>query len=61
MPDKTQWHRWFAWHPIIVEDADYRRLVFWEDVMRRRVLNLDLCDGSYCWQYELIDQAFLYD
>lgn len=59
--DKSQWHIWFAWHPVYINDEDFRQIVWWEDVMRRKVLDLDLCDGSYCWQYQTIDQTMMHD
>lgn len=51
----SQWHMWFAWYPIYVNNDKIRGIIWWEDVMRRRVLDLDLCDGSYKWEYETID------
>lgn len=57
----SQWHIWFAWHPVITDNEDYRQLVWLEDVLRRRVLDLDLCDGSYKWEYKPIDNSILTD
>lgn len=59
MNPRSQWHIWFAWFPVITDDENRRQLIWWEDVMRRRVIDLDLCDGSMKWEYEPIDNTIM--
>lgn len=33
-PDKRKWHRWFAWYPVHVPDADCR----WLEYVERRLI-----------------------
>jgi hypothetical protein len=47
--DKTQWHVWFAWHPIRIGP----HLAWLEFVERCGTFSEDSCGG--CWSYEYRD------
>jgi hypothetical protein len=44
--DKRQWHKWFAWHPVFLNDPNTEAdVTIWlEPVWRKRI------DGNY-WPY----------
>lgn len=46
--DKWQWHRWYAWYPVKVNEREYRWL---EYVLRRR--NGERFSGIYWWTYKI--------
>jgi hypothetical protein len=43
---RRQWHRWFAWYPVLVDDV----LVWLETVERRTDVSLAT---TYKWEYRL--------
>jgi len=46
--DKTQWHHWFAWHPVRTDAG----VVFMETVLRR--YHLEYADEY--WEYKRDDK-----
>lgn len=54
--DSSQWHEWFAWHPITIrlglQGSRYCcTKVWWEKIERKSVYTRW---GGYCWDYRLI-------
>jgi hypothetical protein len=52
--DKTEWHNWFAWHPVKVGVEDCR----WLETVRRKKVYHRMSDGvvtvhytSFHWRY----------
>lgn len=31
------WHRWYAWYPVVVEETDGLQVFVWLDVVERRL------------------------
>lgn len=50
--DPNNWHTWFAWHPIIVNDAGYVYLVWWENIERKRTEWDNREQTGYVYEYE---------
>lgn len=52
--DHSQWHRWFAWHPVTteweLEGAVYRSKWIWWEWVYRRFYN---SWGGLDWEYKL--------
>lgn len=44
--DKTKWHRWYAWHPVVTNGG---KLV-WFDYVDRRV---EVTSWDSYWEYRL--------
>lgn len=44
----SEWHRWFAWHPVHLTGRDWRWL---EYVMRRGDLVAHWADVGWEWEY----------
>lgn len=53
MNQSNRWHLWYAWRPVLVHSDRKTILVFFEDILRRRVY----VDGKYRWQYALIEDS----
>lgn len=51
-PNERQfdWHDWFAWYPLYINNDDVRALVFWETVQRRRIMS---SGRTFCWEYRI--------
>jgi len=45
--DPEEWHVWFAWHPVRVED----NWVWREEVMRKQYMGRGPGKQSYSWKY----------
>jgi len=46
----SQWHEWFAWHPVFQQG----QVVWLEKIGRRAiVLNLPYEDLVYVWEYDI--------
>lgn len=62
-PDPLRkWHKWFAWHLVEAHQPGYyggvltpdkNWSVWWEHVMRRKVI----IDSEVYWQYEIINES----
>jgi hypothetical protein len=45
--DIYNWHRWWAWHPVVIDTDTSKALVFFEHVERRRAERF----GAAFWEY----------
>ena len=53
---KTEWHKWFAWRPVIVEDwhGEYDYKVWLEFVDRKgEFVRSDIIGGHWEYEYRL--------
>jgi hypothetical protein len=46
---KTEWHPWFAWYPVHINDHE----VAWLEKVRRRLVRHTIVGGGY-WEYAAI-------
>lgn len=44
LPEKVDWHRWFAWYPVYCEDSRFR----WLETVERKVW---ACDEFWGYTY----------
>lgn len=49
--DKTQWHVWFAWHPVTITNRDGTFKAWLEFVERRGEFVEDSLGGDWSYQY----------
>lgn len=47
--NSTEWHHWFAWHPVVFDDGEKDTWVWLEWIERRHVLQTEESDAW--WQY----------
>lgn len=54
--DKTLWHRWFAWHPVVVDVKDDGSQEYvWLEYVQRCGIYYSWIEGSYWeWNYKKI-------
>jgi len=49
---KCEWHRWFAWYPVQIDERECR---WWEYVERRGMYFVGW-DPFWIWEYRAIDK-----
>jgi hypothetical protein len=53
-PHKTQWHQWFAWHPVTIDGTTY----WLEHVYRRGRIELAWNHAGIQWEWEYATSVF---
>lgn len=47
-----KWHKWFAWHPVIIKEKDGKHYSIWlKNIYRRGVYSVSYSDANWVWYY----------
>lgn len=54
---KHEWHKWFAWHPVVVDVDGYGRYIFaWLETVERSFDESRTYTGDSAWSYRRLKE-----